>query len=409
MRKLIYFGEFSSQSLIFLYLNLGYCGLGIMKSIISNNKIDTNESLSTYHPLFYLFLMFFAESLTLIVYFIKLKIDSSRRTPLIKNNKLSTFTVCLFITGLASIVFISSLCGNLFTFTGVKTFDNIVKIVYLLMTCFLMNKIFNYKSHKHHYLGIGLLIFSSIILTIMTIAFGKITINAPDLAGFILLCVAQDFLASFLNIFEKYLMELQYIDPLKIIGLEGLFGSIILIIGFIPLYYIPCPIKEQGDNSGICKENSAHIEDPIDMLNQIFSSLKNSIFVIILILSLCIFNLFRVLVLFYYSPNHIVMANTMRPFLFWVLSLFAQDVFKGYSEPWINIITCIAYLFSLFGMVIFLEFVLISLLDLDRNTTLLIAQRGKSDFAEAEIKLIDGLEGSEIHSDSEEDKENSEL
>ena len=217
MRKLIYFGEFSSQSLIFLYLNLGYCGLGIMKSIISNNKIDTNESLSTYHPLFYLFLMFFAESLTLIVYFIKLKINSSRRTPLIKNNKLSTFTVCLFITGLASIVFISSLCGNLFTFTGVKTFDNIVKIVYLLMTCFLMNKIFNYKSHKHHYLGIGLLIFSSIILTIMTIAFGKITINAPDLAGFILLCVAQDFLASFLNIFEKYLMELQYIDPLKII------------------------------------------------------------------------------------------------------------------------------------------------------------------------------------------------
>ena len=103
------------------------------------------------------------------------------------------------------------------------------------------------------------------------------------------------------------------------------------------------------------------------------------------------------------------MANTMRPFLFWILSIFFPEVFSGYSEPWINIITCIANLFSLFGMVIFLEFILISLWDLDRNTTLLIAQRGKSDFAEAEIKFIDGLEGSEIHSDSEEDKENSEL
>ena len=277
------------------------------------------------------------------------------------------------------------------------------------MTCFLMKKIFHYKSHKHHYLGIGLLIFGSIILTLMTIAFGKITINPTALAGFILLCVLQDFLASFLNSFEKYLMEIQYIDPLKVIGLEGLFGSIIMIIAFIPLYYIKCPITEQGTNSGICKEGTDYIEAPNYMINQIFSSLKNSIFIIILILCLCIFNIFRLLVLFYFSPNHIVMANTMRPFLFWILSIFFPEVFSGYSEPWINIITCIAYLFSLFGMVIFLEFVLISLWDLDRNTTLLIAQRGKSDFAEAEIKLIDGLEGSEIHSDSEEDKENSEL
>ena len=53
-------------------------------------------------------------------------------------------------------------------------------------------------------------------------------------------------------------------------------------------------------------------------------------------------------------------------------------------------------------MVIYLEFVLISLWDLDKNTTRLIGQRSITDFTEAEIKLIDDQEENEVHSDSEE-------
>ena len=60
-------------------------------------------------------------------------------------------------------------------------------------------------------------------------------------------------------------------------------------------------------------------------------------------------------------------------------------------------------------MVIYLEFVLISLWELDKNTTRLIGQRSITDFTEAEIKLIDDQEENEVHSDSEEEKEDNEL
>lgn len=49
--------------------------------------------------------------------------------------------------------------------------------------------------------------------------------------------------------YEKYLMDIHYVNPILIVGLEGIVGFISLSIAFLPFKY-SCPF----DNLGVCKQ-----------------------------------------------------------------------------------------------------------------------------------------------------------
>lgn len=125
MGKFIYLGEFSYQSLYLLYFIIVDFCLGVTKTYIGQNgKMFSNRSL------LYTFIMFFSESLILIVYFIfkRNKNDKSlsiqkqpdKERP-IKIKKYSQFQTGMFIIFLILIDLTSTFCGQLFVFEGVKS------------------------------------------------------------------------------------------------------------------------------------------------------------------------------------------------------------------------------------------------------------------------------------------------
>lgn len=264
-----------------------------------------------------------------------------------------------------------------------------------------MRKLFHSKIHRHQVLGISLLICGSVTLSLMCVASEDSIIYKDYFIKYILISSFQEFLSASLNNLEKYLMDIQYIDPLLLQGLEGLFGMVVLILIYIPLSFIPCP---KSNEYGICPEKADYIVNPLKEVQILFENNINIICSFVIIVILTLFNLLRVTVLFYFTPNHKVMVNTMRPFLFCLLGIFQIKLFANKNEPWINVVSMISYVICIIGMVIFLELVLIGVCSFDKNTTKLIALRSNQDFMDNAIKLLFKQEKNEIEDNNDEDE-----
>ena len=74
MTKLVYCGEFTKHSIYLFGVTISYSILGLSKTYASKGLGGPFD----YHPLFYVYCMFFAEILMFIVYFIHQKIYSTK-------------------------------------------------------------------------------------------------------------------------------------------------------------------------------------------------------------------------------------------------------------------------------------------------------------------------------------------
>ena len=254
-----------------------------------------------------------------------------------------------------------------------------------------MKTVMKYTFHKHHVIAITIILLSVIILTLLNVLSKKGDSDEyQTIVLYFIFSSLEEFLSSYQDVYEKYLMDIHYINPILIVGLEGVVGFTSLSIAFLPFKY-SCPF----DNLGVCKQ----LTDSLD--NKIYSPLEDfpqkikDIFTkkgflfghIFLIFGLLSFNLFQCLTIFYYTPIHKAMANTVKIFLFWILGLIDSDYFGGNGEKVysvVNIFSLIAYLLSLLGVSIFLELLMLGFQDLDSNTSDSITRRSKLESDESQ-------------------------
>ena len=97
-------------------------------------------------------------------------------------------------------------------------------------------------------------------------------------------------------------MEKERISPYKLLFLEGIFGTIINLLAFIPSYYINCT-----NSFGIC---NGRLYD----LGKTFIHMKETdfwIFLILLFLSSLCFNVFVRLSLHCFTPTHLNVSDAL--------------------------------------------------------------------------------------------------
>ena len=177
--------------------------------------------------------------------------------------------------------------------------------------------------------------------------------------GLILLIIAQ-FFAGTLFIVEEKLLGSYYLDPLKVVGLEGLWGLIMWCI-LLPIFQ---QIKCHTDNNELCPYDK--LEDTMRAF-QDYDANK-----ILIVLSVCIccsiacFNAFGVSVTKNASAAQRSTIDSSRTVLIWIFFMIVP-IYGTYFESF-KVMQLFGFLLLVFGTLVFNEILVLPFLGFNKNT-----------------------------------------
>lgn len=366
-------------------------------SLLRSLKVyEESKQIRFIHPFIIIFVLFLSESFIFILHLIqtkKTKIQKEKEPPdkedldlLHKNNnstldkttskdleflpgsqKLKLF---FMICSLCLFEYLTTICSSILRETNVSLFELIIKVLLILFTTILSKKILKYQYHKYHLFGCGVLVIGVIIFTILE--FSLKLVNIPSDSGIIALyfclSIAYQILTAVQECSEKYLMDFRFVSPFALISLEGFAGVFCLFISFIVLYFIQCP----SETSYLCSFISpTHHEYENFFLTSklIFTHYEYLLTIIGLFFSFMLYNTFRSLTNFHFSPAHRAIADTFSFCLTWVAKL-AIPVLGGIGTNIFiyYIFAFIAMLIMLIGVFIYLEIIIVNACGIETDT-----------------------------------------
>ena len=223
--------------------------------------------------------------------------------------------------------------------------------IHFLSKCFLSSTI-----HRHHILCL-------IIFSFMDIYISIIVITSPNFNYWqILFLICNNFLYSFKLVYNRRLMEYNFISPYKLCYIIGLINFILNIFTLIIFTYF----DEKYD---IPERYQVYIDNLFKYYNKVSneslpSRIKEIFFIFLYIIAVGLNNMFLFLTIIYLSPYHCLMTKIL-------LSIGVNLVFMiMYTNAitYFTIITLCTYAFSLFILFIFLEIIELNFCDLNKNT-----------------------------------------
>ena len=228
-----------------------------------------------------------------------------------------------------------------------------------------------YPVYKHQKISIALIFISFVINLTLTFVINEFPL---EYAYYVLGFLGSYIITTIQNIFEKYIMEKHRVTPYEMLFWEGVFGSIINILAFIPSYFIPCCLE-------ICNptDNDARFTN----IMKTFESMKNSsfwIFIFLLFISSLAFNLFTRITLDYYTPTHQSVSDALCSFMYWIyMNIYTKrekrnDAFLYSGAP------IAVYIFIILGTLIYNEIIIFYFCGLEFNTSFEIKKRAINDF-----------------------------
>ena len=116
---------------------------------------------------------------------------------------------------------------------SVNFFEMLLKGIVLILATLLSILILHYNYYKHHWLGCIVMIIGLIIFTFNDCNTNSESIYTVDNSIFaIVLTIFLSYIwVAFQEVLEKYLMEIKYISPFVVVGLEGVGGLIMMTVG----------------------------------------------------------------------------------------------------------------------------------------------------------------------------------
>eukprot|EP01100_Stratorugosa_tubuloviscum_P008728 TRINITY_DN3631_c0_g1_i2.p1 TRINITY_DN3631_c0_g1~~TRINITY_DN3631_c0_g1_i2.p1 ORF type:complete len:191 (+),score=52.98 TRINITY_DN3631_c0_g1_i2:888-1460(+) len=132
-------------------------------------------------------------------------------------------------------------------------------------------------------------------------------------------------------VIEEKVVRKHNFHPLNVVGMEGLFGSLIMSLIVLPiLYFVPPSVSFFHDDS-------------IDALVQIGNSMFLLAFCLVYIFSISFYNFFGISVAKKLSSVHRTLIDACRTVLVWVTNLMIYYWFSHgkYGEKWVNYSSCL--------------------------------------------------------------------
>jgi drug/metabolite transporter (DMT)-like permease len=181
--------------------------------------------------------------------------------------------------------------------------------------------------------------------------------------GVVILLVATVF-SSGLYVVEEKLLGSYYLDPLKVVGLEGLWGTIMWCI-LLPIFqHIPCNIEDLCP-FGVLEDSLRAIDD--------FSFNHNLIWLSVAVcFTMAMFNGFGVTVTKNASSAQRATIDTARTVLIWVFFMIVEVRHKKEKFSWIQLL---GFVFLVIGTLVFNEIVIVPWFGFNEYTKEALAKR----------------------------------
>ena len=372
--KIIYIGNITTKFFYPILCTLTSVVIAIIKIFLNKFEDElalTNKPKYGKHEFIYLFIMYFAETTSLVLYYIQQKrLVRENKIKVTQNNK-SKFNINIFaLIILASFLdLFNCICDRLIDSPS-HLITNIFKGIIILFVVGLCYLILHIKYYFHHAFAVGIIFLGLAIDSYVNHEF-KDNIN---IYVYIFITIFNNLFEALIDVLEKYIMEKKYVDPLLMLGGEGVVGMITVGICFLFVGQINC-----GYSIQICDKNSV-----VDNISYGFTFLithyKYLLTHIILYFFLLAYNIFRVLTNYHYSPAHRIIPKTFKGFILWLL--FFIPFFSENAKKDKNIIIgeCIGYLFQMFGVLMFVEVLILGICGLNNNIESEITKREKEEF-----------------------------
>lgn len=275
-----------------------------------------------------------------------------------------TFLNYLLILFLACLDFLGSNLPSIITQQNsqldLTNFRYQLKIVVIFFYAFLSYFILDYPLYLHH--KCSLLFFA--------FGFGFILYEAIKenyLEWFwVFLLVSCYLMVGLQDVYEKRIMEFQFISPYKLLLLEGVFGIFLSIITQLLLFNIPCP------NGWKCKTKES-IED-VHSFIQDFSITLFCYLLLYMIFLGGIYLLF-VLTIKHFTPTHLAVSDVFASLIYWGLEFRKEDKQFSFSSLYLY-----GYIIVSFGGLVYNEIVILYFCSLEKNTRTEIKARSEVDY-----------------------------
>ena len=102
-----------------------------------------------------------------------------------------------------------------------------IQIIFSALLCYFTIRI---KIYRHQIISLIIILIIIIIILVIDFSFNKKPYELPKFYG---LVIFSCFSRAFLDTIEKYLFEFDYLNPYKVLMLEGLFGCL-----FLPIFFL---------------------------------------------------------------------------------------------------------------------------------------------------------------------------
>ena len=282
-----------------------------------------------------------------------------------------------------------------------------LEIIYVCLwsRIFLKNPIY-----KHHFLGIGSLIFGLILVGINALIYDSNQVAKEPIVGIILLLISQMF-SSAEYIFQEKFIKYYDVHPFQLVGFEGLWGIIIYTIMLIIFQNISCDNWADFLKKGICSINEKgkyHLEDSEFAFRQMRDKISILIIYIFYVISIFFYNVIGISLTKLDSSIARAVVDTSRSAFIWLFFL-AFDPVKNTKENY-HTLQLIGLLFIVFGTLFYNEIIVIPYWGLDINIRKNIEKRKKQKFLDdlANEREEDDLYVNEQSKDSNVEKDENE-
>ena len=378
----------------FIFTFMGFMILTGSINTIANKLQQCTVSLGMkfeHHQKFITFCMFLGESVCFLIYLIKSRTQKgkneipSKNQPLMKEDdegrktnsasgnesekkkKTSIFVfalpalcdLCASTSMSISLTFLAPSIYQMFR-GAIIIFTSIFSVIFLKS-----------KIHRHHVLGISIVVCGLIVVGLKAVLFSKSGPGQNPVLGIVLVVVAQIFSSTMFIVEEKLLKHLN--EPaLKVVGLEGIWGSLFYFILLFLFYYIRCDswpsnLKTICQPDPITEARPYRFENAIFALQQIANSYRLMIIGTLYISSIALFNFSGLSVTKYVSSTARSIVDTLRTIIIWcffVINWLGDET----TEDTFHYLQLIGFILLIIGSIIYNEIVEIPFLGFNKNT-----------------------------------------
>ena len=170
-------------------------------------------------------------------------------------------------------------------------------------------------------------------------------------------------------VIEKYLLEKEYVNQFLITGIEGIIG---IFFTFIISFFI-------NSDTTACPKYSVifNIRTIYDLFIFTFSDLRYGSLFTCRLLFCCLLNSSRIFVIYHYYPVYHIIPVTFRSIFSWVMEMILP---LSLTKVQFKVVDLCVYIIEMFGMLMLLEIIVISLCGIDNDVENKITQRQLEEF-----------------------------